>query len=330
MLALFRNNESFTVFLLAAYIGVLRLPAILGWVAPPEGEEAPAGWLYLWLLGGLGAAPLWSAIAAAGLVFVQALMVNRLANKYRMAEERTWLPGMLYGLMTSCVPDFLFLSPALVATTFLPLGLWRLFSVYRRPLAFSAVFDAAIWFTLATLFYPPASWFILVGFLSFFTLRSFSVREQMVYAVGVGAILIIAQAALFWYDRLEDFWAIQIANLIAWPQVSIPQDIHSRLSIGMMGLLLFIVAFGFNLYYHKRAIQIRKYIDILYWFLLAGVVSAFFRPSSTLDGFLLCGPTAGIFLSYLFQASRNNPLMELSHLVLFVAALMVQLSDRFF
>lgn len=330
MLAFFRNNESFTVFLLAAYIAVLRLPALLGWVAPPEGEEAPGGWLYLWLLGGLGATPLWSAITATGLVFVQAFMVNRLADKYRMAEERTWLPGMFYGLAASCVPDFLFLSPALVATTFLPLGLWRLFSVYRRPLAFSAIFDAAVWFTLAALFYPPATWFILVGYVGFFALRSFSVREQMVYAVGVLAILIVAQATLFWYDRLGDFWSIQLANLFAWPQLALPQALRSRLSVGMIGLLLLIVALGFNLYYYKRVIQLKKYIDLLYWFLLAGTLSAFFRPGSTLDGFLLCMPSAGIFLSYLFQASRNNPLMELFHLALFAAAIGVQISGRFF
>jgi hypothetical protein len=330
MLALFRNNESFTVFLLAAYIAVLRLPALLGWVTPPEGEEVSGGWLYQWLLGDLDASSSGLAAAATGLVLTQAFLINRLTDKYRMMEEHTWLPGVLYGLAASSIPDFLFLSPALVATTFLPVGLWRLFSVYRRPLAFSAIFDTAVWFTLAALFYPPATWFILVGFLGFFALRSFSVREQLVYAVGVLVILIIAQAALFWYDLLGDFWAIQTAHLFAWPQFSLPQDLRLRLSVGMVGLLLIIVTLGFNLYYHKRVIQVKKYIDLLYWFLLAGTLSAFFRPGSTLDGFLLCMPSAGIFLSYLFQASRNNPLIELFHLALFAAALVVQLSGRFF
>ncbi|MCS7037185.1 MAG: hypothetical protein RMJ33_08425 [Saprospiraceae bacterium] len=330
MLAFFRNNESFTVFWLAAYLGALRLPALLGWVAPPEGEEAPGGWLYLWLLGGLGASPLGSAIAAAGLVFVQAFMVNRLTDKYRMMEERTWLPGMLYGLVASCVPDFLFLSPALVATTFLPLGLWQIFSVYRRPLAFSAIFDTAVWFTMASLFYPPASWFVPVGFLSFFALRSFNRREQMVYVAGALAILIIVQAALFWYDRLDDFWTIQLAHFFAWPQISFPQDLSPRLSVGALGVLLLIAALGFNLYYYKRAIQVKKYIDILYWFFLTGTLSAFFRPADTLDGFLLCMPSVGIFLGYLFQSSRNNPFLELFHLALFALALVVQFSGHLF
>ena len=98
----------------------------------------------------------------------------------------------------------------------------------------------------------------------------------------------------------------------------------------MISLLLLIVTLGFNVYYHKRVIQVKKYIDLLYWFLLAGTLSAFFRPGSTLDGFLLCMPSAGIFLSYLFQSSRKNPLMELFHLVLFAAAVVVQLSRGLF
>ena len=330
MLALFRNNSFFTIFLLAAYIVVLRLSALLGWVSPSEGEDVSGGWFYYWLLGRFDATSQMSAQVAAALVFVQALLVHRLADKYRMMEERTWLPALLYGLAASCVPDFLFLSPALVVTTFILLGLQQLFSVYRRPLAFSAIFDAAVWFTVATLFYPPVVWFLLAGFLSFFILRSFSLREQIVYAVGILAILTIVHAPLYWYDLLDDFWAIQLSRSFSWPHPSIPQELRLRLSVGMVSGLLLIAALGFSVYYHRRAIQVKKYIDVLYWFFLAGTLSAFFRLGNTLDGFLLCMPSAGIFLSYLFQGFRRNPLIEFFHLTLFISVLVVQFSSKFF
>ncbi len=330
MLALFRNNSFFTIFLLAAYIVVLRLSALLGWVSPLEGDNVSGGWFYYWLLGHFDAMPRISAQVAAALVFVQALLVNRLVGKYRMMEERTWLPALSYGLAASCIPDFLFLSPALVVTTFILLGLQQLFSVYRRPLAFSAVFDAAVWFTVATLFYPPAVWFLLAGFLSFFILRSFSLREQIVYAVGILAILIIVHTGLFWYDLLDDFWAIQLARSFSWPHPSIPQEPRLRLSVGIVGGLLLVAALGFNVYYHRRTIQVKKYNDVLYWFFLAGTLSAFFRLGSTLDGFLLCMPSASIFLGYLFQSSRRNPLIEFFHLALFISVLVLQFSSKFF
>ncbi len=330
MLALFRNNESFTLFLLAAYIAVLRLPAMIGWVEPPAGEDAAAGWLYWVLLTPISLTPAVSAMAAAGLVLIQAFAVYRLADKYRLMEERSWQPGALYGLVASCVPDFLFLSPALVAATLVPIGLWRLFSVYRRPLVFSTVFDVALWFVVGTFIYPPFFWFVVIGFFSFFPLRSFSRREQIVYLTGLIAPVIILQTILLWCEQSGVFWQTLGANLFAWPQLMWPEATSTRLTIGLLAGVLLVIALGFNLYYHKRSIQVRKYIDILYWFLLGGTLSAFFRPGSTLDGFLLCMPTAGIFSSYLFQASRSNPLMELLHLALFVAALITSIYGRLF
>lgn len=330
MLALFRNNESFTLFLLAVYIAVLRLPAMMGWVAPPAGEDAAGGWLYRVLLTPVSLAPTVSAIAAAGLVLVQAFAVCRLSDKYRLMEERSWLPGALYGLAASCVPDFLFLSPALLAVTIVPLGLWRLFSVYRRLLAFSIVFDIAFGFVVATFVYPPSFWFVVIGFLGLFSLRSFSRREQIVYLVGLIAPLVILQAVLLWFEQSGVFWQTQWANIFAWPRPKWPETTSMRLAIGVLAGVLLVVALGFNLYYYKRSIQVKKYIDILYWFLLGGTLSAFFRPGSTLDGFLLCMPMAGIFLSYLFQTSRNNPLMELLHLALFAAALLTSSYSRLF
>ncbi len=328
MLALFRNNESFTVFLLVAYIAALRLPAILGWITPESRESGGEGWLYERLLANVEINPVLSASLTAVLVFIQAIGINRLADKYRMMEERTWLPGMLYGLAASCIPDFLFLSPALVATTFLPVALWRIFSVYRRPLVFSTVFDTAVWLTVAIFIYPPALWFLLIGYLSFFSLRSFSVREQMVYWAGVVVVLIISQTALYWFDLTEQFWHLQLKNTISKPILHIPDDTQLSLSIGFVALLLLIVTLGFNIYYYRRIIQVKKYINILYWFLLVGTFSAFFHPGATLDGFLLCMPTAGIFLGYLFQYSRNNPLMELFHLALFATVFVIQFWDR--
>jgi hypothetical protein len=323
MLALFRNNEFFTVPLLAAYIALVRLPALVGWMTAPS-EAAAAGWLYLQLVPS-EMSPSISALLATALVIFQAIAVDRLFNKYRMSGSRTWLVGMLYGLAASCVPDFLFLSPALVATTLLPIGLWRIFSVYRQPLAFSTIFDSAFWFFVAALFYPPSVWFLVGGFLGISSLRSFSFREQMVYIAGVLSPLVILLTALYWFDQTAAFWRIQTAHLFAWPYLMLPEQIDLRLAIGLLSLLLLIAGLGFNIYYHRKNIQVKKYIDILYGFFIIGLLAAFFRPGSTLDGFLLVMPTVGIFLSYLFQSSRNHPLTELLHLLAVGAVITVQL-----
>ncbi len=327
MLALFRNNEFFTLFLLAAYIAVLRLPMLLGWVPPLVAEPSAGGGLYQWIFSLLDISSRTSVLLAAVLVLAQSFFLYRLASTYRLMSERTWLPAMLYGYVASCIPDFLSLSPALIAVTFVLLALHPLFSTYRRPLVFSTVVDTAVWLVLAALSYPPSFWFLLIGFFSFFLLRSFSVREQAAYVVAILALLIILQAALFWYDRTSDFWRVQLGQAFQWPRAQFPEDPRVRFSIILMGGLFLVSALGFNVYYAKRSIQVRKYIDLLYWFFLAGTLSAVFRVGDHLDGFLLCAPSVSLFLSYLFLSSRNALLMELLHLALLMAALGIQLYE---
>ncbi|MCS6928915.1 MAG: hypothetical protein NZM43_05405 [Saprospiraceae bacterium] len=330
MLALFRTNESLAVFPLILYIVLLRMPTLLGWAEPPTSEQGPQGWVYQWLFGGLNFSPQASAWIATALVCLQAIVVNRLTDKYRMMEERTWMPGLSYGLVASFIPDFLFFSPALLVCSFIPVGLWQIFSVYRRPLVFSSIFDTAILFTAVVLLYPPGLWFLLMAFIGFFALRPFSAREQAVYGVGILTVFIIVQSALFWYDQLGSFWRIQVAYTFAWPHLVWPDALRQRLAVIALGLVILIAVLGFRSYYYKRITQVRKYIDLLYWFLLAGTLSALFRPGETLDGFLLCMPSVGVFYSYLFEAFRRNPFAELFHLCLFTATWVIQLSERLF
>lgn len=325
MLALFRNNQTTTALLLAAYVGILHLPAITGWIAPPEiAATTDGGLLYQHLFSWAKANPRGSAITVALLVLLQAILVNALADHFRLMNDRNWLPGMMYAFAASCLPDFLFLSPALVAVTFLPVALRRLFSVYKQKVAFGAIFDAAFWVTVATLFHPPAVWFLPAVYFGLFSLRSFNLREQMVFYTGIFAPFFLALTAFFWLDRAGIYLHIQFTRWIAIPALVLPSDDWSLLKTGLIGLILLIVIMGFNVYYYKRLIQVQKYITLFYWFLFAGLIAALFNPHMRLEYGLLLTPTLGVFLAYLFQSIRNGFLAEAFHLVLFAAALSLQ------
>ncbi|MFN0013157.1 MAG: hypothetical protein ACKVU2_01300 [Saprospiraceae bacterium] len=325
MLALFRNNQSTTVFLLALYLILLRLPALLGWVQPQEhlGEQ-DGGQLYRTLFGWAEASAFASAFAAAVIVFGQAVLVNRLADFYRIMDDRTWLPGTLYIAAASCIPDFLFLSPTLVATTFIPLALHRIFSVYRQTLAFGAIFDAAFWTVLAAFFHPPAIWCIGAAFLSLFSLRSFSTREQFIFLTGILVPLVLALTSYFWVDQAGQFGSQQIGRSLFWPSVGMPDSLFATLKAILIAILFVACLLGFNVYYYKRLIQVQKYVTIFYWFLFASFLAALFQFEWHSESLLLAAPSIGIFLAYLFQASRNTKLLELFHLFLLIAIFIIQ------
>ena len=325
MLALFRSNHSTTVFILALYVAILHLPAILGWVPPPPlTPEEDGGLLFSDLFGWANSNPAKSAMVAAVLVLFQALLVNQLADTFRLLNDRNWLPGALYVLAASCLPEFLFVSPALVAVTCIPIVLRCVFSVYKQNLAFGPVFDTAFWVTMATLLYPPAVWCLPAAYFALFSLRSFSLREQMVFFSGIFTPFFLALCGYFWYNQATEFFQTQFSRWIFWPEFQLAPDLYSNVKIALLGFLLVVSLLGFNVYYYKKLIQVQKYITVLYWFFFASLAAALFHDRWRAEYFLLLMPSMGIFLAYLFESIRNRSLAEVLHLVLLGTLIFIQ------
>ena len=104
---------------------------------------------------------------------------------------------------------------------------------------------------------------------------------------------------------------------------------YGTLKISFAGLFLIACLLGFNIYYYKRLIQIQKYVTILYWFCFAGLLATIFQFDLRLESLMLVMPTMGIFLAYLFQSTRNTPLLELFHLTLFIVVFLLQFFPKF-
>ena len=57
---------------------------------------------------------------------------NIIIAKFRMASSVSLFPGLFYVLLVSMLPEFLTLSPALLANTFFIIAIWELFETYRK------------------------------------------------------------------------------------------------------------------------------------------------------------------------------------------------------
>lgn len=265
-----------------------------------------------------------SALVSTVLVFVQALLINRLVDTFRMMNDRTWVPGAMFALAASALPDFLWVSPPLAAVTVVPLALGRMFGVYKQSMAFGPVFDSAFWLTVGSLFYPPLAWLLPVCFIGFFSLRSFHLREQIVFFTGVSVPFILALTFYFWYDAGQVFLSGQFSEGLRISMYSLPDDLFGALKTALLVVLLLTVLLGFNVYYYKKLIQVQKYITILYWFLFAGLIAALFHSGTQLRVFVLLMPSIAIFLAYSLQSLRNAFMAEVIHLGLLAVVFFIQ------
>jgi hypothetical protein len=272
---------------------------------------------------------LWSPAAAVALAFIQALSVNILADEFRMLTDRTWLPGLFYALVTACLPDFLYLSPALVAATFIPMVLRRIFKAYNQPKATALVFDAAFWTVVSTLFYPPAVFLLIAVYFGLNIMRSYSFREQVVSLAGVLTAWFLAWLWYFWTDRGWDFGHIQFGGLLSIYRFNgLAFDFKTALQWVLPGLFVMVILLNYGNYMFRKLIQTQKCISVLYWFWFVAGSAFLLSGQSRPAHFLLMAAPTGIFLALTLSAMRKRPMAEIIHLILLAFVLIIQYYDR--
>ncbi len=328
MLSFFRSNQFFVAFLLALYVILIHSGALLGQVQPIEAMPE-GGLLYkLWFAWTLDK-PFYSASIAAFLVFIQAVSVNVLADEFRLMGERNWFPGLFYALIASALPEFLFVSAPLVAATFIPFSLRRIYHAHQKPNVLDAIFDAALWISVASLFYPPALFLLVAAFTGVGVVRIFRLKERFVLLLGAFIPLFLAWLWFFWADTGASFRDLQWGYLFQWFQFDIVWDTVQILKIALMGLLILAILIGLVASSGRKGNQIQKFIAVLYWFLLIGVLSIFLRSEWAWQNLLLSAASMGILLAQSFQNVRNRLWAELGHLGILLFILFIQFADFF-
>jgi hypothetical protein len=206
VLAFFRNNQFTSVILLAVYIVLVRLPALLGFIKIPSNICMDAGIFGGKLCQFSAENSVLSALIAAVLVLFQAILINNLDSVFRLNADRSWFPGLFYILITAVLPSFLFLSPAIIAISFIPIAMRNIFETYKQQAASSIIFDAALWITVGSLFYPPMIFLLLAAFLGIGILRSFNFRAVLCHFSWLGCgIFGMTIVHFFGINNLEIF-----------------------------------------------------------------------------------------------------------------------------
>ena len=200
MITFFRINAAYKfIFLFLLFLG-LRIPVILNdlpltipelnWMLIGEkmnhgfslydeiwDDISPLSALIYWVTDRFfGKSHFAYQIIAAILVFAQAILLNDIFRRRQVFLELTLLPAFLYIVITSCFIDFYTLSPALLANTFILLvlnyTLWHVNEKHRK----NAVFEIGAYTGVATLFFLPSFFIIVVPIFSFMLLTGTKIK----------------------------------------------------------------------------------------------------------------------------------------------------------
>ena len=259
------------------------------------------------------------------LVFLQAVTLNVIVGKYRIANEISLLPGMFFVLLSSAFSEFLYLSPLILANTFYIIVLMELFSTYRKYSAAGAIFNIGLWVGVASLFYNSYLFLFILAMAGLGILRSFKLKEQLISISGLLVPYILAGTYFFLTDQFTEFWQKQIQDSFGFLDLNGTPDLIFYIKMGILGLMLLIFVLSYNGYTKKKNIQQQKYINVLFTALLLSILPFLFQANIHLDHLLILVPPAGILLSFNFQNARKS-MAESFHFLLLIGLLVLQFS----
>lgn len=284
-------------------------------------DMANDGVLSLFIKDYLGDSTIINGIITLLVVFVQALLVNNLANKYRLFRETTLFPGLFYILLVSCVQDFLPLSAVLLGNTFLIIAITNLLSIFKNDKCADAIFNVGFWVGVAALFYHAFVLFLLLGLLGLLVLRTFKLKEAIMLISGYVLPFIFASAYYFWYNDLQAYWQVHFFEQFSFLDFPPTRGWNTYYKYIILGLL--IVMGVFNRYTFEKSYKIRNYMNIFYTTLIISGLTFLFQENIQISHFLIIATPLSILLAACFLAMSKTT-AEFIHLFLFIAIMLFQ------
>ncbi len=312
MLQFFRSNQVLLSVLLLAYAALLHLPY---WVVEQPSLPASSGIGTLvveqWLIG----MPAWVEQA---LVLVclglQGGVANYFVMENRLARQVNLFPGLFIILCASLLPVFLAFSGYHLANIFVLLAMNSLAQVYRVSSAADTIFNVGFWIGVASLFQPHYLWFLLAAWGGLTVLRARKLSEATSLLFGMFAPWLLVGFGYFWFDQFNIFWSAQWTEAFSWPQY-VDVKLIPMFELLILAILLLWVLFSYRGYQMKTTMEVQKRQDLLYWFLLAGGLTAIFAQPWHMLSWLAVVPYIGVLLSFNFT-NMSKRAAEAWHLLL--------------
>ncbi len=248
------------------------------------------------------------------LLFIQAILINLIINQNRISRYFTLFAGIIYILIIHLSPSLCTLSPLIIGITFFLIGLQQLFSTYKINKASLFIFNTGFFFAIATLFYKPFIVLLILGYVGLTILRSFRFRERAQYFAGfILPIYLYASVSYFILGKDHSIGteALEAIGLLQFSSM----DLGAIITLSIVGILIFYVFLSYNTYRIKKAIDVQKKIDLVYWVMLISVLATIISDDVSLRELAIPAIAVSILFSMSFSRIKNKVLTELIHLV---------------
>jgi hypothetical protein len=269
--------------------------------------------------------PLFFTIIFILILYLQALVLNAIAEINRLVERNQLLVAAIYILMMSSTPSLVQPHILILINFLLILQLNTVLRLYGKEEPFGALFDSGLLVGISSLlFFPSITWLALL----FYTLLSFQFfrwREWLIPIIGFITPFLFVATWYFWFDQ----FAASFKKLLDRFNPVLPDFSEMTLVdwiIPVLFALLF--AMGAGKIIHKASestVDKRKKLRILFFVIITGIAMLFLPVTDVkIQGAVLIIPLAVILASYT-SAIKNVFYSELIFSIIILVILSVKI-----
>lgn len=319
MIDQFKTLNPVNLFLLFAYTFFMRIAILTN---PPENLnfeflESYTKFLIQIPIGN-NFSTITNVVIAGILIYIQAIIFNRVVNNHALLAKPSFLPALLYITTASLFEPFLILSPTLICNFLLIMIMDKLLKVGKSTNAIMIMFDVGIFIALGTLIYFPFVVMLLLIWLSLLLYRSFSWREWVSGLIGFLSIIFFLAIFYYWSDNLGVFYKIWLPLKNKFPSVFKIQY-NDYLVLVPLSVMMVLAMIQLRENFFRSFISTRKAFQMLFFMFLIGILSFYTKTGFKLYHFLLCVPPGAVLLAYYFSNATKRWFYESLFLILVIA-----------
>ncbi|MCJ7446609.1 MAG: DUF6427 family protein [Bacteroidales bacterium] len=240
-------------------------------------------------------------------------------------NERTFLPAVIYVLISGLFPQNQLLNPVLPAAIFLMLAIIRIMGAYRKPGTAFNFFDAGLLISIGSFFYCNLIWFALLLFAGIALLRTINFNEIALSFLGIITPYVITTGLYYVIGK-------DIGALFTDVKINLFGEssgyYFSRLTIVVLifcGLMILVSLAYLITRINIQKIKSRKTFYLLLWAFSISLALYIILPSVSVEMVWITGIAASYILAHYFVFVKKKLLPEIIFTVFFMLILLVQL-----
>ena len=240
-------------------------------------------------------------------------------------NERTFLPAVIYILLSGLFPQYQLMNPVLPASLFLILAIIRIVDGYRKPETAYNFFDAGILISTGSLFYANLIWFGLLVIIGIAILRTGNIMEIAISILGLVTPYLVAFGLYYVIGKdLETLLSLVEDNLFKrssgylFPRLTIVTLIFTSIIILVSNAYLFMLM-------NSKKIKSRKTFSLLIWVFVISIGVYFVLPSVSVEIVWITGIPVSYFLAHYFVFAKKKLVPEIFFSVLYILILLIQI-----